>query len=120
MRILPLASRPLTAGPALKERLGLFLEKLPPGQRTELLLPVRTGLAMVEKHADQGSQLLIISDGAPTVSGSTLDDIIDRVERLTGREVRVDAAVYGGREVGLFRFMTHRTGGRSVSIPDTR
>jgi len=115
-RILAFSSRPLPARPTPKERIGPFLDELPKGQRTELLLPIRTGLVMAGKHAAGGAQLLIISDGAPTVSSSTLDDIIERVEALRGKRVRVDAAVYGGREVGLFRYLVHRTGGRTVAI----
>jgi hypothetical protein len=120
-RILPLVSEPSPADPDLKEELASFLDDLPPGQRTELLLPVRTGLELARKNAGkEGAQVLIVSDGAPTVDGPPLRDLIDRARGLPDAGVRVDVAVHGGGEVSLFRYLVKLTGGKYVALPSPR
>ena len=47
-------------------------------------------------------------------------DLIDLKEPNRGALGRVDAAVHGGREVGLFRYLTRLTGGRYVPLPSPR
>jgi VanZ family protein len=119
-RLLHLRPAPEPALPDLKEELVRFLDRLPPGQRTELLMPLRAGLALAEKHEGAGAQVLLVSDGAPTVPGPPLEELLERAEALLGKNVRVDAAVHGGREVGLFRYLTRLTGGRYVALPSPR
>jgi hypothetical protein len=75
---------------------------------------------MAEEHGERGAQVLQISDGAPTVDGPPLEDLLERAEALESGKVRVDAAVHGGREVGLFRYLTRLTGGRYVALPSPR
>jgi len=116
-RLLTLANRAELASPDFKEKLVTFLDKLPAGKRTELLMPLRTAIALAELSDGKGGQVLIVSDGAPTVAGPPLDDLLARAEGLREKGVRVDAAVHGGREVGLFRFLTRLTGGSYVGLP---
>ena len=75
---------------------------------------------MAEEHTAEGAQLLIISDGAPTVAGPPLNDLIRRARELEGGSVRIDAAVHGGRQVGLFQYLTRLTGGQYVALPSPR
>jgi hypothetical protein len=116
-RLYTFGSPPRAAIPDAKLELAEFLADLPPGRRTELLLPIRSGLAFAAKYGEGGAQVLIVSDGTPTRPGPPLDAVVSEVERNRGKAIRVDAAVYGGRKVGLFGWLTKETGGRVVELP---
>ena len=116
-RMLHLADEPLPALPDLKISLLEFLKDLPPGQRTELLTPIRTGVAFAAEYGGDGAQVLVISDGAPTKAGPPLDDLLDRLGEIPRGRVRIDVAVHGGREVSLFRFLSRSTSGMYVALP---
>jgi len=119
-RLFTFGKVPAAMDPDAKLRLRDFLSDLPPGKRTELLVPIRSGLAFAAKHGPDGAQVLIVSDGQPTSAGPTLDAIVSQVKALAGRDVRVDAAVYGGRKVGLFSWLATETKGRVVKLPELR
>jgi len=119
-RLFTFGSVPVAMDPDTKQELRGFLADLPPGKRTELLLPIRSGLAFATRHGKDGAQVLIVSDGQPTTAGPTLSAILARVKALKGRDVRVDSAVYGGRRVGLFAWLARETNGRVVKLPALR
>ena len=69
---------------------------------------------------EDGAQVLVVSDGQPTSAGPTLDAIVAQVKALKAMDVRVDAAIYGGRKVGLFSWLANETKGRVVTLPALR
>ncbi|MCU0724793.1 MAG: VWA domain-containing protein [Planctomycetes bacterium] len=112
-RLLVLSPTPEAAGADLKERLLDFVKRLPPGRRTELLSPLRTAIELARVGAGMGgSQVIVLSDGQPTLDGPPLDDLLDRAEGLREAGVRIDAVLLGGREAGLLRYLASATGGR--------
>lgn len=115
-RILRLTSKPESAVPDHKEALVEFLKRLPPGKRTELLLPLHLGVALAGEAEGGDAQVLVVSDGAPTAGGPPLRETVDRMLRALGSGVRFDAAVLGG-DVSLFRYLAGESGGRTVVIP---
>jgi hypothetical protein len=119
-RMFTFGSEPRPADPDTKTDLSRFLGDLPAGRRTEMLLPIRTGVALAAKYGKDGAQVLIVSDGMPTADGPPVRDLVDRVEALPEGRVRVDCAVYGGRKVGLFSWLTRQTGGTLAKLPATR
>lgn len=119
-RMLTLFSEPKPADPDAKTKLAKWLSDLPHGRRTEMLLPIRTGVAFAGKYGEEGAQVLIVSDGMPTADGPPVRELVDRVERLPEGRLRVDCAVYGGRKVGLFSWLAAQTGGRLAKLPATR
>jgi hypothetical protein len=115
-RLLTLSSAPEAARPDLKERLADFVRRLPTGRLTELLTPLRTAVELARAGAGEGgAQVIVLSDGQPTVDGPSLDDFLERAEGLRESKVRVDAVLLGGRGAGLLRYLAAETGGRCVA-----
>jgi uncharacterized protein with von Willebrand factor type A (vWA) domain len=116
-RMLALRPEATPADPDLKEALADFLRDLPRGGRTEMLMPLRTALAM--GLAAESAQVLVVSDGAPTAEGPPIQDLLAEIaDGAPG--LRVDVAVHGGRRVGLLAWLTRATGGAYVALPSAR